>query len=147
MPPWKVSRKSSITNRTSVYGDMGGIVNSRSVGVSSRNRASTKNNIPSDPIEGFNYMVEHQLLSKNPVGSGGVHPVGPYLGNRSLGGGESNFEKMSDTQDTHNHEHTHTHTQTDRFGAGATLATSQFHLYGTQPALVLPPLCYKLLHS
>ena len=111
MPSWKVSRKSSIANKTSVFGVMGGIVNSRQVSVSSLNRATTKNVIPSDPIQGFNYMAEHGLLSTNPLGSGGVHPIGPYLGNRSLGGGSS-FDKMSNTLE-HTHTHTHEHSHGD----------------------------------
>jgi hypothetical protein len=112
MPPWKVSRKSSIVNKTSVFGIMGGIVNSRSVSVSSLNRATTKNVIPSGPIQGFNYMAEHGLLSTNPLGSGGVKPTGPYLGNRSLGGGSS-FDNMSNTLSLGARGHDHDHADHD----------------------------------
>ena len=87
MPPWKVSRKASLVNKTSVFGDMAGIVNRKRAGVSSFSRANTKNTIPSSAKEGFEYMASNNMLSINPVGSGGVHPVGPYLGNSSMGGG------------------------------------------------------------
>tara|TARA_Y100001958_G_scaffold27577_3_gene17526 strand:+ start:23367 stop:26828 length:3462 start_codon:yes stop_codon:yes gene_type:complete len=87
MPHWKQRNKSSITNKTTIFGNMAGIISSKRSGVSSFSRANTKNTLPADPEEGFLYMKNNNMLSKNPVGSGGVGVIGPYLGNPSLGGG------------------------------------------------------------
>ena len=63
---------SSITNRTSVFGIMGGLVNRRLSGNSSMNRATSRLVIPPSAAKGLQYMRMHNLLSRNPQGSGGI---------------------------------------------------------------------------
>ena len=63
---------SSVTNRTSVYGIMGGLANRRRSGTSSMNRVTSRLAIPSGAAAGLQYMRMHNLLSVNPQCSGGV---------------------------------------------------------------------------
>ena len=64
--------KSSLTNRTSVFGVMGGLANTRSSGKGSMHRATSRLVIPSSAKLGMQFMKKNNLLSKNPQGSGGV---------------------------------------------------------------------------
>jgi len=68
--PWKTNRTASITNKHSQFGIMGGLANRRTSGASS-NRATNRLVIPRGAAEGLSYMKTYNLLSKNPLGSGG----------------------------------------------------------------------------
>tara|TARA_Y100001958_G_scaffold27577_3_gene17527 strand:+ start:27008 stop:30967 length:3960 start_codon:yes stop_codon:yes gene_type:complete len=107
MPHWKQRNKSSITSKTTIFGNMAGIINSKRAGVSSFSRANTKNTIPRDSTKGFLYMKKYNMLSKNPVGSGGVRATTPYLGNLSMGGGSLPLHSSNqlDHQTTSHHDH------------------------------------------
>lgn len=61
--------KSSVSNKTSVYGEMGGLAKART-GASS-NRTTNKLVIPRGAAAGLAYMKTHRLLSRNPQ-SGGI---------------------------------------------------------------------------
>jgi hypothetical protein len=66
---------SSLTNRTSVLGIMGGTIQRgryRNSIRSSINRATIHNRIPYNSIQGKQYMLSNNLLSKNPQCSGGI---------------------------------------------------------------------------
>jgi len=64
--------RSSITNKTSIFGIMGGLYNRKISGRSSMNRVTSRLEIPAGAKEGYQYMKIHNLLSRNPLGSGGV---------------------------------------------------------------------------
>jgi hypothetical protein len=68
----KVSMRASITNKTSIFGIMGGLYNRKISGRSSMNRVTSRLEIPAGAKEGYQYMKMHNLLSRNPLGSGGV---------------------------------------------------------------------------
>jgi len=71
----KARYTASITNRTSIFGIMGGTIQSGNYRNSIRSatyRATTYNQIPPRPTEGKQYMLAHNLLSRNPQCSGGV---------------------------------------------------------------------------
>ena len=68
----KVSMRASITNKTSIFGIMGGLYNRKISGRSSMNRVTSRLVIPAGAKEGYQYMKMHNLLSRNPLGSGGV---------------------------------------------------------------------------
>lgn len=72
MPSKKVSMKASLVNRTSVHGIMGGLYNRKISGRSSNNRTTSRLIIPRGAAAGLAYMQTHNLLSRNPLGSGGV---------------------------------------------------------------------------
>jgi hypothetical protein len=72
MPSKKVSMRASITNKTSIFGIMGGLYNRKISGRSSMNRVTSRLEIPAGSKEGYQYMKMHNLLSRNPLGSGGV---------------------------------------------------------------------------
>jgi len=72
MPSRKVSMRSSITNKTSIFGIMGGLYNRTISGRSSMNRVTSRLEIPAGAKEGYQYMKMHNLLSRNPLGSGGI---------------------------------------------------------------------------
>ena len=72
MPSRKVSMRSSLTNKTSIFGIMGGLYNRKISGRSSMNRVTSRLEIPASAKEGYQYMKLHNLLSRNPLGSGGV---------------------------------------------------------------------------
>jgi len=79
--------KASIVNKTSTFGIMGGLFNRKISGRSSMNRVTSRLEIPTEPDKAYAYMKKHNLLSKNPLGSGGVgrmftvRPRGSGLGN------------------------------------------------------------------
>jgi len=64
--------RASITNKTSIFGIMGGLYNRKISGRSSMNRVTSRLVIPAGAKEGYQYMKMHNLLSRNPLGSGGV---------------------------------------------------------------------------
>jgi hypothetical protein len=64
--------RSSLTNKTSIFGIMGGLYNRKISGRSSMNRVTSRLAIPASAKEGYQYMKMHNLLSRNPLGSGGV---------------------------------------------------------------------------
>ena len=71
----KARHTASITNRTSIFGIMGGTIQSGNYRNSIRSatyRATTYNQIPPRPTEGKQYMLAHNLLSRNPQCSGGI---------------------------------------------------------------------------
>jgi hypothetical protein len=72
MPSWKVTRSASLVNKTSIFGIMGGLYNRKISGRSSMNRVTSRLEIPASAKEGYQYMKMHNILSKNPLGSGGV---------------------------------------------------------------------------
>jgi hypothetical protein len=72
MPSHKVSMRASITNKTSIFGIMGGLYNRKISGRSSMNRVTSRLEIPASAKEGYQYMKIYNLLSRNPLGSGGV---------------------------------------------------------------------------
>ena len=75
MPSWKVSMSASMSNQTSHFGIMGGLYNRKISGRSSTNRATSRLVIPQTAKLGMKFMRKHNLLSKNPQGSGGVGPM------------------------------------------------------------------------
>ena len=73
MPSWKVANRSSLTNNIKSFGVMGGLSNSR---VSTNTKRATNTlRIPKTAAAGLAYMKMNNLLSKNPLGSGGVGKV------------------------------------------------------------------------
>ena len=70
MPSWRVSRKASLSNQITHFGIMGGLSNSRVA--THTNRATNTLRIPKPAAAGLQFMRMHNLLSKNPQGSGGV---------------------------------------------------------------------------
>jgi len=86
--PNKVSSSSSMTNQTCHFGIMGGLAPSvglpAGVGMFRLRRARNKQPIPTGCIPGLEYMKEHDILSKNPAGSGGIG-LTKVLVDRSMG--------------------------------------------------------------
>lgn len=84
----KVSSSSSMTNQTSHYGIMGGLAPSTNVAQGVKRfrlrRARNQQTIPLMPVPGLQYMQQHDILSKNPAGSGGVG-LSKVLVDRSMG--------------------------------------------------------------
>ena len=73
MPSWKVANRSSLTNNIKSFGVMGGLSNSR---ISTNTKRATNTlKIPKTAAAGLAYMKMNNLLSKNPLGSGGVGKV------------------------------------------------------------------------
>ena len=72
MPSKKVTMRASMSNQISHFGIMGGLYNRKISGRSSMNRVTSRLEIPAGAKEGFQYMKMHNLLSKNPAGSGGI---------------------------------------------------------------------------
>lgn len=66
----------SISNNTKIYGIMGGLAPLHGVPTAVRSayqfRAKTQQVIPLDHENGLKYMVDNNLLSVNPLASGGV---------------------------------------------------------------------------
>ena len=89
MPSKKVSMTASMSNQTSHFGIMGGIHNRKISSRSSLNRVTSRLTIPAGADAGLRYMKMHNLLSRNPLGSGGVgrmftvRPRGSGLGKYS----------------------------------------------------------------
>jgi len=67
--------KSSLVNRISVFGIMGGLQTRRLSGSKSMNRVTSRLVIPQSAADGLQYMRMHNLLSRNPQGTGGVGPM------------------------------------------------------------------------
>jgi hypothetical protein len=86
--PNKVSSISSMTNQTCHFGIMGGLAPSvglpAGVGMFRLRRARNKQTIPTGCVPGLQYMKEHDILSKNPAGSGGIG-LTKVLVDRSMG--------------------------------------------------------------
>ena len=76
--------QSSMVNQTTHYGEMGGIAPTTNIPVGVKQhrlrRARNKQTIPTAPISGLEFMKLHDLLSKNPAGSGGVGYTSLLLG-------------------------------------------------------------------
>ena len=66
----------SISNNTEIYGIMGGLAPLQGTPMAHRaiveTRAQTQQVIPLSPVAGLAYMQKNNLLSKNPLTSGGV---------------------------------------------------------------------------
>ena len=103
----KARHAASITNSTKIYGIMGGSINAGSRRSSIRtalNRATTQTSVPSTynfyprpsgPNKSKNlsrnaymFMVNKNMLSVNPTGSGGIWGIQPRA---QFGGGRRNF--------------------------------------------------------
>jgi hypothetical protein len=103
MPSKKVSMKASLVNKTSVYGIMGGLHHKKNSGISSNNRTTSRLVIPTGASAGLAYMRTHNLLSRNPLGSGGVGRMFRLrAGGSSLG---SSVKKTPDSLGGGYHEH------------------------------------------
>ena len=72
MPSRKVTMRASMSNQITHFGIMGGLYNRKISGRSSMNRVTSRLEIPASAKEGYQYMKMHNLLSRNPLGSGGV---------------------------------------------------------------------------
>jgi len=64
-----------MSNQISHFGIMGGLYNRKISGRSSMNRVTSRLEIPAGAASGLRYMKMHNLLSRNPLGSGGVGRV------------------------------------------------------------------------
>ena len=84
--------KSSLTNRTSVFGIMGGLSNNRISRMASMHRATSRLVIPTSAKLGMQFMKKYNLLSKNPQGSGGVGRIRNTI--TCCGSGHSYNEKV-----------------------------------------------------
>ena len=86
--PNKVSSVSSMTNQTCHFGIMGGLAPSVGLRAGVRmfrsRRAKNMQQIPTGCVAGLQYMKEHDILSKNPAGSGGIG-LTKVLVDRSMG--------------------------------------------------------------
>lgn len=67
--------RASISNQTTHFGIMGGLYTRKISGRSSTHRATSRLIIPSPAKLGMQFMQKHNLLSKNPQGSGGIGKV------------------------------------------------------------------------
>ena len=102
MPSKKVSMRASMANQTSHFGIMGGLYNRKISGRSSTNRATSRLTIPAGADAGLRYMKMHNLLSRNPVGSGGVGRMFTVRPRGSGGSGGSYSRKLWSTTPTDN---------------------------------------------
>jgi hypothetical protein len=84
MPSKKVTMRASMSNQITHFGIMGGLFNRKISGRSSLNRVTSRLLIPAGADAGLRYMKSHNLLSRNPLGSGGV---GRMFNIRPRGGG------------------------------------------------------------
>ena len=102
MPSRRVAMRSSMTNQITHFGIMGGLYNRKISGRSSMNRVTSRLEIPASAKEGYQYMKMHNLLSRNPLGSGGVGKMfrlragGSSLGNH-LGSVKKTTESLGDS--------------------------------------------------
>ena len=91
MPSRKVTMRASMSNQITHFGIMGGLYNRKISGRSSMNRVTSRLEIPASAKEGYQYMKMHNILSRNPLGSGGVGKMfrlrasGSSLGSRRTG--------------------------------------------------------------
>ena len=72
MPSKKVTMRASMSNQITHFGIMGGLYNSKISGRTRLNRVTSRLLIPAGADAGLRYMKSHNLLSRNPLGSGGV---------------------------------------------------------------------------
>ena len=96
----KGRNNASRSNQTSHYGIMGGLVPLTNIAQGVKRfrlrRGRIRQTIPLMPVPGLQYMRAHDILSKNPAGSGGVghnsvlvgRELGPCNCSVSSGGGE-----------------------------------------------------------
>ena len=107
MPSKKVSMSASMSNQTSHFGIMGGLYNRKISGRSSQNRVTSRLVIPVGADAGLIYMKMKNLLSRNPLGSGGVgrmfniKPRGSGLKNHLGDSLEKNVNNVQDINDTY----------------------------------------------
>ena len=84
----KGKNNASRSNQTSHFGIMGGLAPTTNISAGVRmfrlKRARNFQHIPADAIAGYYYMLDHDLLSRNPAGSGGVGRTS-VLVHRSIG--------------------------------------------------------------
>lgn len=110
MPSKKVSMTASMSNQTSHFGIMGGIHNRKISSRSSLNRVTSRLTIPAGAVAGLRYMKMKNLLSRNPVGSGGVGRMFTVRPRGSGGSGGGNVvgiaEDSSGICSTHNMDET-----------------------------------------
>jgi hypothetical protein len=80
--------QSSMVSQTTHYGEMGGLAPTTNIPVGVKlyrlRRARNKQTIPTAPISGLEFMKLHDMLSKNPAGSGGIGHT-KVLVNRAMG--------------------------------------------------------------
>ena len=93
--------RSSLTNKTSIFGIMGGLYTRKISGRSSMNRVTSRLEIPASAKEGYQYMKIHNLLSRNPLGSGGVGKMFRLRAGGSSGLGKSSLGKSSGEKEQH----------------------------------------------
>jgi hypothetical protein len=98
MPSKKVSMKASLVNRTSILGIMGGLAKGRTSGASG-NRATNKLVIPRGAAAGLAYMRAHGILSRNPLGSGGVGRMNKVKSCNCQGSKQNSKEKIEENVD------------------------------------------------
>ena len=72
MPSKKVTMRASMSNQITHFGIMGGLYNRKISGRTHLNRVTSRLEIPAGADAGLRYMKSHNLLSRNPLGSGGV---------------------------------------------------------------------------
>jgi len=105
MPNSKSARmKGLVTHRSDIYGIMGGLYNRKISGRSSTNRVTSRLVIPPSAAAGLRYMRLNNILSKNPLGSGGVgkmfrlraggSSLGSHLGRHSSVKSVANLESL-----------------------------------------------------
>ena len=103
MPSKKVTMRASMSNQTTHFGIMGGLFNRKISGRSSLNRVTSRLEIPASAKKGYQYMKMHNLLSRNPLGSGGVgrmfniRPRGSGLGSH-LGNVKPTTDNLGDSR-------------------------------------------------
>jgi hypothetical protein len=87
-PTAKGRYNQSRSNQTTHFGIMGGLAPVTNVAAGVHRfvfrRARNKQTIPLSPAPGLEYMKEHDILSKNPAGSGGVG-LSKVLVDRAMG--------------------------------------------------------------
>jgi hypothetical protein len=85
----KAKNNASRSNQTTHFGVMGGLVPSTNVAQGVKRfrlrRGRNQQTIPLKPAPGLHYMKDHDILSRNPTGSGGIG-LNAVLVDRSLGG-------------------------------------------------------------
>ena len=80
---------------------MGGLYNRKISGRSSMNRVTSRLEIPASAKEGYQYMKMHNLLSRNPLGSGGVGKMFRLrAGGSSLGSSQAEPARSIASADT-----------------------------------------------
>jgi hypothetical protein len=101
MPSRKVTMRASMSNQITHFGIMGGLYNRKISGRSSMNRVTSRLEIPASAKEGYQYMKMHNLLSRNPLGSGGV---GRMFTVRPRGSGLGSVKKTTESSEESSEE-------------------------------------------